>query len=129
MNPNARKAYMNASVTTANPQRLLVMLYDRLVLDVKRGIDAQQARNFDEASKQLLHAQEIVSELRASLKVDAWEGGPQLASIYNWLFSELIKANVSRDVAVTEGCLRIVEPLAETWREAALAVGANAQSA
>jgi flagellar protein FliS len=123
MNPNARNAYMNASVTTATPQRLLVMLYDRLVLDVKRGIEAQQAENYDEASKQLLHAQEIVNELRSSLKVDAWDGGPQLASLYNWLFSELIKANISRDVTVSEACLSVIEPLAETWREAALAVG------
>jgi flagellar protein FliS len=130
MNPNARNAYMNASVTTANPQRLLVMLYDRLVLDVKRGIEAQKAENHDEASKQLLHAQEIVNELRSSLKADAWDGGPQLAAIYNWLFSELIKANVGRDVTVSEACLGIIEPLAETWREAALAIGAgNAQSA
>jgi flagellar protein FliS len=130
MNPNARNAYMNASVTTANPQRLLVMLFDRLVLDLKRGIEAQQAQNYDEASKQLMHAQEIVGELSSSLKVDAWDGGPRLASIYNWLFNELIKANVSRDVTVTESCLSIVEPLAETWREAALAVGgANPQSA
>jgi flagellar protein FliS len=130
MNPNARNAYMNASVNTATPQRLLVMLFDRLVLDVKRGIEAQQAKNYDEAGKQLMHAQEIVSELSSSLKVDAWDGGPRLASIYNWLFSELIKANVSRDVTVTESCLSIIEPLAETWREAALAVGgANPQSA
>lgn len=130
MNPNARNAYMNASVNTANPQRLLVMLFDRLVLDVKRGIEAQKAEEYDEASRQLLHAQEIVSELRSSLKTDVWDGGPHLAAIYDWLFAELVKANVSRDVTVTEGCLSVVEPLAETWREAALAVGgANPQTA
>jgi flagellar protein FliS len=130
MNPNARNAYMNASVNTANPQRLLVMLFDRLVLDVKRGIEAQKVSQYDEASKQLLHAQEIVSELSSSLNVDAWDGAARLASLYDWLFSELIKANISRDVTVTEACLRVVEPLAETWREAALAVGgANPQSA
>lgn len=126
MNANARNAYMNASVTTANPHRLLVMLYDRLVLDVKRGIEAQREQRYDEASTQLLHAQEIVSELRASLKVEVWEGGPQLGAIYDWLFGELVKANVSRDVAVTKGCLAIVEPLAETWREAALSLAADA---
>lgn len=126
MNANARNAYMNAAVTTANPQRLLIMLFDRLVLDLKRGIEAQREEKYDEASAQLLHAQEIVSELRASLKVDVWEGGPQLAAIYDWLFGELVKANVSRDVAVTEGCLPIVESLAETWRDAALSLAADA---
>jgi flagellar protein FliS len=130
MNTNARNAYMNASISTATPQRLLIMLFDRLVLDVKRGLEAQRGADYDEAGKQLMHAQEIISELSSSLKVDAWDGGPRLASIYNWLFSELIKANVSRDATVTEACLGIVEPLAETWREAALAVGgANPQSA
>ena len=129
MNTNARNAYLNASVTTANPQRLLVMLYDRLVLDIKRGIEAQREERYDEASTQLLHAQEIVNELRASLKADLWEGGPRLASIYDWLFGELVRANIGRDVAITEACLSIVEPLAQTWREAALALGADAQPA
>lgn len=130
MNQNARSAYLNASVNTANPQRLLVMLYDRLVLDVTRGIEAQRAGQYDEASRQLLHAQEIVNELRSSLKADLWEGGARLASLYDWLFSELIKANIGRDVTVSETCLAIVEPLAQTWREAALAVGAtNPQTA
>lgn len=131
MNPNARNAYMNTSVSTANPQRLLVMLYDRLVLDIKRGIQAQHAGNWDEAGTQLLHAQEIVNELRSSLKADLWDGGPQLASIYDWLFGELVKANVARDVTASESCLAIVEPLAETWRQAAIAVAVatDAQSA
>ena len=129
MNNNARAAYLDASVTTADPQRLLIMLYDRLVLDVKRGIEAQREHRYDEASTQLLHAQEIISELRASLEVDVWEGGTQLAAIYDWLFGELVRANVGRDVAVTEACLSIVEPLAQTWREAALSLGADPRSA
>lgn len=124
MNPNARDAYLNASVTTATPPRLLVMLYDRVVLDIRRGIEAQREERYDEASTQLLHAQEIVNELRSSLKADLWEGGAQLASIYDWLFGELVKANIGRDVAVTETCLAIVEPLAQTWREAALSLAA-----
>ena len=35
MMTNARATYMDASVTTASPSRLLVMLFDRLVLDVE----------------------------------------------------------------------------------------------
>lgn len=125
MNNNARAAYMNASVTTANPQRLLVMLYDRLVLDIKRGVEAQREERYDEASTQLLHAQEIVNELRAGLRADLWEDGPRLAAIYGWLFSELIKANIGRDVTVTESCLAIAEPLAQTWREAAQSLSSS----
>lgn len=121
MYSDPRAAYMDASVATASPARLLVMLYERLVLDVRKAMTAQQQGDHAEAHTQLLHAQDIVLELRATLDVDAWEGGPGLASIYDFLHLQLVRANISRDVATTEGCLRLVEDLCATWREAALA--------
>ncbi len=45
-----------------------------------------------------MHAQEIVLELQGSLRVDAWDGAVQLSSIYAFLHSEMVRANVSRDV-------------------------------
>lgn len=127
MNSSARAAYLDASIATASSARLLVMLYDRLVLDCRRALDAQRAGDHATAHQQLLHAQDIVLELNASLKVDLWEGGPALASLYDHLHSQLVRANVKRDSAVTEACLAMATDLGETWREAALrttAVGA-----
>lgn len=121
MYTDPRAAYMDASVATASPARLLVMLYERLVLDVRKAMTAQQQGDHAEAHTQLLHAQDIVLELRATLDVDAWEGGPGLASIYDFLHLQLVRANIGRDAATTEGCLRLVEDLCATWREAALA--------
>lgn len=121
MYSDPRAAYMDASVATASPARLLVMLYERLVLDVRKAMTAQQQGDHAEAHTQLLHAQDIVLELRATLDVDAWEGGPGLASIYDFLHLQLVRANIGRDAATTEGCLRLVEDLCATWREAALA--------
>ncbi len=116
----AKNAYMDNSVSTASPERLLVMLCDRLVLDVQRGLDAQRVGNVPEAHNQLVHAQEIIIHLRATLRVEAWDGGPGLASLYDWLHSQLIRANMSKDPEVTAGCLSLVEDLAGTWRTAAL---------
>jgi flagellar protein FliS len=119
MNPNVRSAYMSNSVSTANPQRLLVMLFDRLLLDVQRALGAQQSEDHAAAFPHLIHAQDIVTELRATLDVDAWEGGPALASLYDWLLSQLVRANVSRDATITAECLPVIESLAQAWHEAA----------
>src|SRR5262245_8993089 len=108
MMSNPRAAYMGASVSTASPARLLVLLCERLVLDVTRAHNAQGAGDHAEAHRQLVHAQEIVLELRMSLDVNAWDGGPALASIYDFLHSELVRANVTKDPARTEGCLKLV---------------------
>ena len=117
---DARSAYMGASVNTASPARLLVMLYERLVLDCRRALDAQRAGDHNEAHTQLVHAQDIVMELRSSLNTDVWDGGPGLASLYDYLHTRLIRANVGRDDSITEHCLGLVTDLCQTWREAAL---------
>jgi len=115
-----QNAYLEASVATASPARLLVMLCDRLVVDLTRGLEAQRANNIETAHRELLHAQEIVLELRCSLRTENWEGGPGLASLYDFLHLELVRANVTKDAGITEGCLGLVTDLAATWREAAL---------
>ena len=74
MMTDARAAYMDASVATADPSRLLVMLCDRLVLDVQRALGAQVAGHHETAHHQLVHAQAIVTELRVSLDPDRLPG-------------------------------------------------------
>ncbi|WP_432511043.1 flagellar export chaperone FliS [Kineococcus sp. SYSU DK001] len=113
--------YLGDSLATASPAALLVMLYDRLLLDLQRGEAAQLAGDRQTAHTNLVHAQAIVTELANSLSVEAWDGGPKLMSLYQWLLQELAVANVSGDAARTAACRTVtVEPLAEAWREAAL---------
>ena len=122
MMTDARAAYMDASVATADPSRLLVMLCDRLVLDVQRALGAQVAGHHETAHHQLVHAQAIVTELRVSLDPEGFRGGAELAALYDYLYQQLILANIRRDSAVTEECLQIVTQVADTWREAALSL-------
>ncbi len=119
---NPRETYLAATVSTATPSQLLVMLYERLVLDVQRAADALRRGEPSQAHEPLLHAQEIVLELNASLDVSAWEGAPGLASLYDYLHHELVKANLSKDLKVAEFCLHVVSVLRDTWRDAAGAV-------
>ena len=123
---NARQTYLAASVQTATPAQLLVMLCERLVVDVERASDALRRGAPSEAHTPLLHAQEIVLELNASLKSD-WDGSAGLASLYDYLHHELVKANMGKDLTVAESCLQLACSLRDTWRDAALALsGASA---
>jgi flagellar protein FliS len=114
----AANHYGSSSAETASPQRLLVQLYDRLCLDLARAVQAQQDGSREVAHTNLLHAQDIVSELLSSLDVDAWEGGANLASLYRWLLREMIAANVGMDAKRTGDCLSVVKPLRDAWAQA-----------
>ena len=119
---DARYGYLAATVATAAPSRLLVMLYDRLGLDVDRAEAALRNGDIGAASAQLVHAQDIVSELLSSLDVDAWDGGPGLQSIYTYLLTELITANTTADPERALACRAIIAPLHDAWRVAAAEV-------
>jgi flagellar secretion chaperone FliS len=120
--PAMRERYLADSVTTASPARLLVMLYDRLVLDVTRAEDALRTGDRESAAKQLMHAQDIVIELRTTLDTSAWDGAAGLAQLYAFLLAELIAANVKGDPGKVAECRGLIEPLRDAWREAALTV-------
>ena len=120
-----RSRYLGDSVATASPQRILVMLYDRLVLDLERAEKALDTGDRTEAAAQIQHAQDIVFELRESLQVDAWEGGPRLAALYSWMITELVQAGVKRDRNRVSACRQIAEPLRDAWRQAAATLAAT----
>ena len=121
-NPAMRERYLADTIATAPPAKLLVMLYDRLVLDLNRGEDALRDGDRTTASTHLIHAQDIVLELRTSLKLDAWEGANGLSQIYTFVLTELIHANMNGDLKRVSDCRRLVEPLRDSWREAALSL-------
>ncbi len=95
------------------------MLYDRLVLDLVRAEAAQRCGERDVASKQLLHAQDIVLELASGLRTDEWEGGPALLSLYIFVHAELVMSNMDGAPERVADCRRLIEPLRDAWHAAA----------
>lgn len=125
MSGSAQRAqYARDAVLSASPARLLTMLYDRLLLDLGRAVQAQDDSNWPVATENLLHAQAIIAELASSLKTDAWDGAEGILALYDYLMTSLINANIHRDAARTRECIELLEPLRQAWHEAAAALPA-----
>ncbi|MFL4473886.1 flagellar export chaperone FliS [Paeniglutamicibacter sp. MACA_103] len=122
MNPALKRAQLNReAILSASPARLLTMLYDRLLVDLNRAETAQLAAEWTVASENLVHAQSIISELISSLNSDVWSGAKGLHSIYAFATQLLIDANIKRDAGLTRQAISLMEPLRQTWHEAATA--------
>lgn len=107
------------AILSAPPARLLTMLYDRLILDLTRAEHAQVNSDWETARVNLLHAQDIVRELSGSLNMKAWDGAENLQSIYTYVLTALMNANIHRDVEPTRECISLLKPLGEGWHAAA----------
>ena len=110
--------YVSNSVGTASRPTLLVMLYDRALLDIDRAILAIDAGVKDEAHNNLVHAQEIVMVLLGALDRTIWDGADGLAAIYSYVRGLLQRANISGDASAAREARSLLAPLCEAWRTA-----------
>jgi flagellar protein FliS len=114
----ARNRYLGDSVSTASPQRLVVMLYDGLVQDLQLAQQGLARGDLGLVHARLVRAQAIVTELQSSLDLDAWDGAPGLDRLYTYVLELLVDANVRKDAEPITQALTVIEPLQDAWRQA-----------
>jgi len=118
---NAFQVYKNASVQTATPERLLIMLYDGLLNSITIASSSIDEQRFDEANRQLIKAQNIVRELQATLKPD-YEISASLSALYDYFYRQFIQANVSKNRASLDEIAPFIKSLRDAWFDASLQV-------
>lgn len=120
MNPKRGvNAYKKADVLTASKETVLLMLYEGAIRFIRAGIDAIEKKKVEERSRQLLRAQDIVTELRCTL--DFKTGGAiaeNLERLYEFVTDRLIQANVGNAVEPAKEGLKVLEDLHQTWVQA-----------
>lgn len=114
-----RNRYAREAVTTASPAQLVVMLYDRLLKDLAAADAGLGANDIAATHNALVHAQEIVRELNASLDVSVWKEGESLRALYEWVLEELMNANFDKDAQRVANAREVLQPLRDTWAEVA----------
>ncbi len=119
MNQYGAKAYHKTSVETASKEKILLMLYEGCIRNLKKCKLAMEAKNWSEKGVHLGKAQDIINELSNSLDFEL--GGDisrQLEALYLHIFKETTKANIENDPAKIAHCIKILETLYEGWKEA-----------
>ena len=92
---DAAATYRDHAVTTASPAKLVVLIFQRLTLDLERALHALETDQSPHTH--LIHAQDLLVALLDALDLDAWEHAPQLANIYLTIHQNLITANIEKN--------------------------------
>jgi flagellar protein FliS len=113
-------AYREVQIRTANQIRLIVMLYDGAIRHVNLALDALSAghRRYDQVNNHIIAAQDILSELTASLDFD--KGGTlakNLFSLYSFMNRRLLEANLEKEAAPLEEVKKHLATLRDAWEE------------
>lgn len=112
-------AYKKASITTASPGQILIMLYEAAIKHLKKAQACIDAKDIPGKGLAIGKVTDIVNELNATLN---FEVGGQVAkdleALYNFITNELLKANLNNDKEQLGRVIKILENLLEGWRGA-----------
>ena len=108
---NYQNAYKKASVNTLDQNKLIIMLYDGAIKNANFAVQYMESGEIEKVHDSLIKTKNIVTELLATLNMD--QGGEiakNLKSLYSFMFSQLIEANMEKK---TEPVLTVVDLLKE----------------
>lgn len=114
---------------TVSPERLLVLLYERLGRDCAEAAIAIAEQDASRRHRALVHAQEIVEELAYAVRPDVWASGDGLLALYQYLLELLVKANIGSDVGALNEASGIIADLTDAWRQAYVEIATPAGTA
>ena len=113
---NAAKLYQNNSIQTASPAKLTLMLYDGAIKFCNIAKDAFEENNIEKINTNVIKAEKIINELRASLDMK-YEVSQDFDRMYDYIYRNLVEANVYKDPESLEEALVQIRGMRETWVE------------
>lgn len=113
-------AYRDNEVLTASRERLVLLLYEGLLKNLRRAGKQIDARDFEGKSESLGKASAIVFELMGSLDFEAGgEIASRLSALYAYFASEILEVGRTLSVTRLDALVGLVSSLHSAWSDAA----------
>ena len=112
-------SYRETQIKTASRGKLIVLLYDGLVKFLDIALENIPKKRYDIVNKNIIKAQDIISELIIALNMEAGDVSGKLLSIYTFFNKKLIEANVQKDPEGIKFVRNMMCELREAWGEIA----------
>lgn len=122
-NSQALTAYKETRVKTASQGSLIIMLYDEGIKHITLALEGMpegkvEPENIERIHQHILRAQDIITELMASLNMEQGkEIASNLFSLYSFFNQQLFQANMKKDPEPLVMIREMMEELREAWQQ------------
>ncbi len=116
--------YRQAQLNTASPGQRVVLMYEGLSKELKKGENFirninKDILNIEAAHNAIALAEQIILELKLALDIDnGGELAKNLDNLYEFWIVQLSEANTKKNADILLPVIEMVDELKETWREA-----------
>ena len=118
MQGKSANQYKEMQIKTASPGKLLLMLYQGAIKFMKLAKKNIKEGKIEESHKNIIKSQNIILELQNTL--DKEQGGEiavRLENLYDFIYRELIQANLNKNTKHLDNVIPLVEELFVTYKE------------
>lgn len=112
----AAAAYQTNSINTASKAELTLMLYDGALKFANIGLMALEEKDIEKANLNIIKAQKIIAELRATLDFK-YPVAKDFEVVYDYIYRRLIEANIKKDSAVLKESMQYIREMRDTWKQ------------
>ena len=113
---NAAAVYKDNRILTASPAELTLMLYEGAIKFCNIAIMAIEKNDIEKANVNIIKAERIISELRATLDFK-YPTAIQFELVYDYIYRRLIEGNIKKDKDIIEEALGYIREMRDTWKE------------
>ncbi len=114
--------YKQNQIATADPGKILLMLYEGVIDALKRATQHLAAGNMAEKGTCILQAHDIITQFVVSLD---YEIGGELAynleTLYRYMLDQMLRANVKNDPGPLGEVISLLSTLKDGWESAVVA--------
>jgi flagellar secretion chaperone FliS len=111
---NPYDQYKQQGVMTAHPVKLIVMLYEGCIKQLRLARLAIEKKDSESANAGFQKAQQIILELTMSLDL-GYPIAKDLMNLYDFMSREIIEANLTKDAAKVEPLIDMLSILKDAW--------------
>ncbi|HYH01038.1 MAG TPA: flagellar export chaperone FliS [Terriglobales bacterium] len=116
--PNVQNAYREAAVRSASEVQLVIMMYDMIVQDLRRAINAIQSNDVEARSAEIKHAIAVLEQLQGTLNME--RGGSaarHMDQLYSIARAKILEAHIKNSEAMLRAQMVIFSDLREAWHK------------
>lgn len=111
---------MVEQIELATPAERLMMLWDRLMLNLEQAGQSMTDGDHERVNTELQSAQQILVALSSTLD-QSWPPAAGIDRIYRWAWERLVSANVNFDPSELASATSVLTELHSAWSAAAAA--------
>src|SRR5690349_9648807 len=111
-------SYRKAAIQNATSVGLVIILYDMLVADLQRIIEAIQKGDIEKRSAEVKHAFLVLQQLEGSLEMEkGGQAARHLSNFYSALRSKILEAHIKINVATLQDQISLILDVRQAWEQ------------